>query len=56
MHDLFFFPTFFYLRRILVGVFSELKIPKSNDHLLKNRKSGSPLAQSEISFNTLAGA
>jgi hypothetical protein len=37
----FFFSNFFYdLRRISVGVFSKLKIPKSEDYLLKPGKLG----------------
>ena len=41
VYDLFFFPTFFLdPRRISVGVFSELKIPKSEGHLLKPGKLG----------------
>jgi hypothetical protein len=35
------FPTFFFdLRRISVGVFSELKVPKSEGHLLEPGKLG----------------
>jgi hypothetical protein len=40
VYDLFFPQPFFDLRRISVGVFSELKIPKSEDHLLKPGKLG----------------
>jgi hypothetical protein len=35
IYDLFFSNFFFDFRRISVGVFSELKIPKFKDHLLK---------------------
>ena len=41
VYGLLFFSYFFFdLRRISVGVFSELEIPKSEGHLLKPGKLG----------------
>ena len=40
VYDLFFSNFLFDLRRISVGVFSELKISKSEDHLVKPGKLG----------------